>query len=112
MVRKTGSKAERDALRREMQALGAGFESVADEMQRRFGFRPREAFRHAHGWSQEEAAERCNVATGDDTAGLNGTRISEYERWPFSGRRPTLAVLTTLAKAYGTEPQRLTDHAD
>jgi transcriptional regulator with XRE-family HTH domain len=112
MARKTGSKADRQTLRRQMLTLGAGVEAIAEEMQRRFGFRPREAFRHAHGWSQEEAAEQCNRASGDDRASFNGTRISEYERWPFAGRRPTLPVLTVLARAYGTVMRRLVDYDD
>jgi hypothetical protein len=95
-----------------MIGLGADVETIAEEMQRRFGFRPREAFRHAHGWSQEEAADHCNRATGDARASFNGTRISEYERWPFTGRRPTLPVLTVLARAYGTVPRRLVDYHD
>ncbi len=112
MARKTGSRADRETLRRQMQSLGADIEAIAEEMQRRFGFRPREAFRHAHGWSQEETAERCNAATGDDRGSFNGTRVSEYERWPFTGRRPTPTVLAALARVYGTTPRRLTDYDD
>jgi transcriptional regulator with XRE-family HTH domain len=55
---KTGSKSERDALRHEMLAAGCTPEMVAGEMERRWGFRPREAHRHAHGWSQDEVAVR------------------------------------------------------
>jgi transcriptional regulator with XRE-family HTH domain len=112
MARKTGSKADRGTLRRNMQTLGADIEAVAEEMQRRFGFRPREAFRHAHGWSQEETAERCNAVTGDDRASFTDTRISEYERWPVTGRRPTLTVLTALARVFGTAARRLVDYDD
>ena len=50
---KAGSKAERDALRQEMLVGGCSLELIATEMERRWGFRPREAYRHAHGWSQD-----------------------------------------------------------
>lgn len=120
--RKSGSKPERTALRQRMMDAGAGVDEVAAEMRRRWGFRPREAYRHAHGWSQDEAAVRftgiagrmgsAGSAPGGVSPAMVGTRIGEYERWPFGGRRPSPYVLTVLAEVYGTTVDALLDGAD
>ncbi|HST66104.1 MAG TPA: hypothetical protein VLM05_13020, partial [Mycobacteriales bacterium] len=124
---KGSSKAERDALRQEMLVSGCSLELIATEMERRWGIRPREAYRHAHGWSQDEVAARfTEVAdrTGGDRnlgsdgrplpaqAPMIGTRIGEYERWPHGGRRPSPYVLTVLATVLGTTVERLLDYDD
>lgn len=124
---KVGSKAERDALRQEMLVGGCSLELIATEMERRWGFRPREAYRHAHGWSQDEVAarftevadrigtERDRTADGRPAvpqAPMIGTRIGEYERWPNGGRRPSPYVLTVLATVLGTSVERLLDYDD
>jgi len=126
-TRKTGSKAERDALRQEMLVGGCSLELIATEMERRWGFRPREAYRHAHGWSQDEVAARFTevaerlggdrepVAGGQPAppqAPMIGTRIGEYERWPHGGRRPSPYVLTVLAAVLDTTVERLLDYDD
>lgn len=94
-------------------------------MERRWGFRPREAYRHAHGWSQDEVAARFTEVAerlGGDrptdgrpatpAAPMIGTRIGEYERWPNGGRRPSPYVLTVLATVLGTTVERLLDYED
>ncbi|HST64728.1 MAG TPA: hypothetical protein VLM05_06035 [Mycobacteriales bacterium] len=90
---------------------------MAAEMRRRWRFRPRESYRHAHGWSQDEVAARftevaARLAPGTRSAPMVGTRIGEYERWPQGGRRPSPYVLTVLAEVYGTEVRKLLDDAD
>jgi len=45
---KPGGKLERDRLCQEMLAKGRTRDQVADEMMRRWSFRPRQAWRHAH----------------------------------------------------------------
>jgi transcriptional regulator with XRE-family HTH domain/tetratricopeptide (TPR) repeat protein len=114
---KSGSKADRGALRQQMLHKGCTLDQVAAEMRRRWRFRPRESFRHAHGWSQDEVAARftevaARLAPGTRSAPMVGTRIGEYERWPQGGRRPSPYVLTVLAEVYGTEVRRLLDDAD
>ena len=124
---KVGSKAERDALRQEMLVGGCTLELIATEMERRWGFRPREAYRHAHGWSQDEVAarftevaDRIGTERGQSVDGkpatpqapMIGTRIGEYERWPNGGRRPSPYVLTVLATVLGTSVERLLDYDD
>jgi transcriptional regulator with XRE-family HTH domain len=103
---------------------GCSLELIATEMQRRWGCRPREAHRHAHGWSQDEVAARFTEVAerigGDRSSGrppppaapMIGTRIGEYERWPNGGRRPSPYVLTVLATVLGTTVERLLDYDD
>lgn len=104
---------------------GCSLELIATEMERRWGFRPREAYRHAHGWSQDEVAARFTEVAerlGGDrpsdgrtvtpTPPMIGTRIGEYERWPNGGRRPSPYVLTVLATVLGTTVERLLDYKD
>lgn len=114
---KSGSKADRTALRQRMLDAGGTLDDVATEMGKRWRFRPREAYRHAHGWSQDEAAARfsevaARLAPGARSAPMVGTRIGEYERWPVAGRRPSPYVLTVLAEVYGTDLARLLDGTD
>ena len=109
-------------LRQEMLIAGCSLELIATEMERRWGFRPREAFRHAHGWSQDEVAARFTEvaerlggdrsSAGRPAAPMIGTRIGEYERWPNGGRRPSPYVLTVLATVLGTTVERLLDYDD
>lgn len=106
---------------------GCSLELIATEMERRWGFRPREAYRHAHGWSQDEVAarftevaerlgrDRARLADGRSVtpqAPMIGTRIGEYERWPHGGRRPSPYMLTVLATVLGTTVERLLDYDD
>jgi len=90
---------------------GAGYATIAAELQRRFGLRPRDAFRQAHGWTQDQVAARLN-AVGGGAATFTGARISDYERWPVGGRRPTLPVLSALARLFGTDASSLVDMED
>src|SRR6266536_293792 len=115
---RTPSKAEVGQLRRRMRALGATTEAIAAELARRYGMRPRQAYRLAHGWDQAEATAEYNdfvqrrgpEHTGRDS--MSPSRVSEHERWPASGRRPSPYVLRTFAELYSTEVDRLLDHAD
>lgn len=115
---KAGARAQVDELRVSMTLLGADVETVAAEIARRFGHRPRAAWRLAHGWDQPEAAARYNALVqgrgeehrGHDT--LTPSRVSECERWPQSTRRPSPYMLATLAALYGTSVARLLDLDD
>jgi len=114
---KSGAKADRSALRHQLLDAGQTIDDVAAEMRRRWRFRPRESYRHAHGWSQDEVAARftevaAGLAAGTRTVPMVGTRIGEYERWPVGGRRPSPYVLTVLAEVYGTDLAGLLDQAD
>jgi transcriptional regulator with XRE-family HTH domain len=110
MPRTTGTKAEREHVRMTMAGYGVAPPVIAAELQRRFGLRPREAHRQAHGWTQDVVAGRLNARSG--SAGFTGARVSDYERFPYGGRRPTLPVLAALAAVYGTTATVLVDLDD
>jgi transcriptional regulator with XRE-family HTH domain len=114
---KSGAKADRVALRQQLLDAGGSLDDVAAEMRRRWRFRARESYRHANGWSQDEAAARftevaARLSPGARSAPMVGTRIGEYERWPQGGRRPSPYVLTVLAEVYGTGVRHLVDDVD
>jgi hypothetical protein len=91
---------------------GCTLEQIAVEMGRRFGFRPRQAWRHTHGWTQEQAAAAYNRLLDHDQAPMTGKRISDFETWPHSGVKPTPTTLAMLATIYGTTPAALIDPDD
>lgn len=113
---KPGAKTDREALRRRLTELGAATQLVAAEFQRRFGFRPREAWRHAHGWSQDETADSINALLNRSGVAapvpIARSRIGDYERWPYGGRRPSPVFLATLAAVFGASPLQLLDADD
>ena len=113
-----GFKAELDGLRERMRALGFSYDEIAAEMGRRYRLRPRQAYRLAWGWSLEQAAARFNEraarqdADPDARASLTGSRLSEWEHWPRSSRKPSVYVLVMLAEIYQTDVLCLLDLAD
>jgi tetratricopeptide (TPR) repeat protein len=107
-----GNKPDRDELRRLMQAQGCTLEQIANEMARSYGFRPRTAWRHAHGWGQVEAAARYNELVGDGNASMSNRRISDFEAWPIGGTKPTGNTLSLLAQLYHTSVANLVDAHD
>jgi transcriptional regulator with XRE-family HTH domain len=107
------TKKQRDALRERMLGAGRTRQAIAEEMSRRWGYRPRLAWRYAHGWSQETAADMFNQRHDDSgRAPMSGTRVGAYERWPGSGERPGLRLLRGLAEVYGTTLDHLVDEHD
>ena len=104
---KPGSRADRESLRAAMLAQGCGVDEIAAEMRARWGYALRAAYRHANGLTLDQAAERCNVVANDADARTSGSRVSDWEGWPQSGRRPSAFNLIVLAKSYGTLPRRL-----
>jgi transcriptional regulator with XRE-family HTH domain len=117
-VRRKGFKAEMDGLRDRMRALGFGFDEAAAEVSRRYQVRPRQAYRLARGWTQDQAAARFNeLAAGAGTdpggrASMTGPHLCEVEQWPNSDRRPSVYVLCLLARVYETDVLCLLDLAD
>jgi hypothetical protein len=106
-VVKSGSRADRDALRAAMIAQGCGVDEIAAEIRARWGFALRAAYRHANGLTLDQAADRCNAVANDADTRTTGSRISDWEGWPQTGRRPSAFNLVVLAKSYGTLPRRL-----
>ena len=113
-----GFKAELDALRDRMRGLGFGYDEIAAEIGRRYRARPREAYRLAWGWTLEQAAARFNdraaraEADPQARASLTGSRLSEWEHWPRTGRKPSVYALVMLAEIYETGVLCLLDLAD
>ncbi|MGH3899288.1 MAG: hypothetical protein ACRDTA_13815 [Pseudonocardiaceae bacterium] len=114
MARKAGTsaKAERDQLRDRMRGYRCTVSQIATEMARRFGLRPRLAWRHALGWPQWKLAQRYN--TLHPGARLSDNRISEFEAWPHGGSPPSPRYLAQLAATYGhgCTPAQLVDADD
>lgn len=104
---KSGSRADRESLRAAMLAQGCGIDEIAAEMRARWGFALRAAYRQANGLTLDQAAERCNTVANDADARTSGSRVSDWEGWPQSGRRPSAFNLVVLAKSYGTQPRKL-----
>ncbi len=113
-----GFKAEMDGLRERMRALGFGYDEIAAEVSRRYQVRPRQAYRLAWGWTQDQAAARFNeLAAGEGTdpegrAGMTGPHLCELEQWPNSERKPSVYALCLLAGVYDTDVLCLLDLAD
>jgi len=99
-----------------MRAMGMTHAEIAAEMARQFTLRPRAAWRAAWGWTLEEAAERHNALRAKNApeavTSLTGSRLSEWENWPFSTRKPPLTALFALAEIYQARPQDLIDVHD
>jgi transcriptional regulator with XRE-family HTH domain len=99
-------------LRRAMQDQGCTTEQIAHAIMAKGHYRPRQAWRHAHGWTQEELAHRYNQVINDPSSPVTYKHISEYENWPDSKRRPTLTFLRNLAQVFGTVEWKLIDFDD
>ncbi|MFK0111621.1 helix-turn-helix transcriptional regulator [Streptomyces sp. NPDC091217] len=113
---KPGSKADRDALRQDMTAAGCTLADIAVEMRTRFRMRPREAWRHAHGWTLQEAADRITQASTSgpgESIAADASLVGKWEKWPGpSSRRPSLAVLFAMADALACRIEDLLDLED
>lgn len=110
-----GSKPERDRLRHEMTVVGCPRAEIASEMRARFAYRPREAWRHAFGWTLQETADRINEAGagGNGAVAADASLVGKWEKWPGpSGRRPTIAVLAALSEMYECSIDQLLDLDD
>lgn len=77
-------RAEGRTLRVQMRSLGFGHRDIATEFARRYNLRPRTAWREAHGWNLNEAAERINTyaarATGLTYRPIDATVTAT---WPW-----------------------------
>lgn len=93
-------RAEQMQLSQVMRSDGCSWRQVADEFVRRWSLTYLQAFRLAHGWSQEEAAKHYNCKWNPDRP-LSGKHISYWEIWPSkSGKEPSLRKLSLLAEVY------------
>ncbi|GGL41198.1 hypothetical protein [Planomonospora parontospora] len=113
---KPGAKAVREALRQEMQEAGCSLAEIVTEMRTRWRMRPREAWRHAYGWTLQQVADRIDAAAAarpGSALACDASLVGKWERWPDrAGRRPTLRVLTLMADVYGCAVEDLLDLED
>ncbi len=95
-----------------MRGYGCAVGQIAADMARRFGLRPRVAWRHALGWTQWQVSQQYN--TLHPGAKLSDHRVSEYEVWPHGGAPPSLRYLARLAATFGhgCTPAQLVDADD
>jgi len=98
-VTRRSQKADREALRGELAALGCTPAQMVEEFVRRLGARPRLAWRWAMGWTQWKLAMEFRLA--NPGVPVSESRISEWEAWPHGGTQPSLEVLSALAATFG-----------
>ncbi|WP_125778363.1 hypothetical protein [Antribacter gilvus] len=96
-------KARRDELRAQLRAKGLRTDQIAAEMGRRWGVRPRTAWRYAMGWDQWRLAQEFMVR--NPGARIDESRISRWESWPVAARssRPSLEALAGLVLVFGPD---------
>lgn len=113
---KPGSKTDREALRHDMTAAGCTVADIAIEMRARFRMRPREAWRHAHGWTLLETADRIDEVSGrrpGEAVAADASLVGKWEKWPGpSSRRPSLSVLLVMADVFTCRVEDLLDLDD
>ncbi|MFD5754582.1 XRE family transcriptional regulator [Streptomyces sp. NPDC127044] len=113
---KPGSKADRDVLRQDMTVAGCTLADIAIEMRTRFRMRPREAWRHAHGWTLQQAADRItqvSTTRPGESVAADASLVGKWEKWPGpSSRRPSLPVLFAMAEAFACGVEDLLDLDD
>lgn len=99
------TKAELNRLRQLMTAQHRSTDEIAEEIRHLCGCSKLAAYRLAHGWSQPEAAERYQEATGRL---MDQPLLSKLEQFPLAASRaPLAAQLIGFATVYGAAPLRL-----
>jgi tetratricopeptide (TPR) repeat protein len=99
-----------------MAIAGCALSDIAIEMRTRFRMRPREAWRHAHGWTLQEAADRITQGSArrlGESVAADASLVGKWEKWPGpSSRRPSLPVLFAMAEAFTCGVEDLLDLED
>ncbi|MGC4983948.1 XRE family transcriptional regulator [Streptomyces sp. DT193] len=99
-----------------MTSAGCSAADIAIEMRTRYRMRPREAWRHARGWTLQTAADRITQASSrhhGEAVAADASLVGKWEKWPGpSARRPSTAVLVAMAAAYDCRPADLLDLLD
>ncbi|MGH3772711.1 MAG: ATP-binding protein [Pseudonocardiaceae bacterium] len=79
---------QRNQLRDTMHQQGRTLEQIATAMAHQFKDRPRQAWRHAHGWTQQDVADHYNHAVKDSNMSMTANRVRDFGRWPINGAEP------------------------
>ncbi|MFF3277181.1 helix-turn-helix domain-containing protein [Streptomyces chrestomyceticus] len=110
-----GAKYRRDRLRQQMTDHGCTRRDIAAEMRVRFGVRAREAWRHAHGLTLQQAADRLNALAATrpgQAVAADASLLGKWEKWPGSRRKPAPGLVSLLAELYGCTTGDLLDFED
>ncbi|MGI9001069.1 MAG: hypothetical protein ACR2GH_05325 [Pseudonocardia sp.] len=92
-------KQQREQLVRALRTSGASWVEIAAALRKRFQLNARAAFRHAHGWSQAQAADEWNKRWPDELKTFKA--FSYWELWPSStGHAPEFDNFSRLAELY------------
>ncbi|MGH3932688.1 MAG: hypothetical protein ACRDTF_22245 [Pseudonocardiaceae bacterium] len=92
-------KQERAQLVYSLRSSGSSWVKVAEVLKESYHINPRLAFRYAHDWSQDEAAEEWNKRWPDELKSFKN--FSHWETWPGpTGHAPTYGNLSKLAELY------------
>lgn len=83
----------------QLRQQGRTWAEIGAIFERTYRVNPRVALRHAHGWSQPQAAQRWNELWPDDPKTFKN--FSYWEQWPGqTGHTPSLDTLDRLARLY------------
>jgi tetratricopeptide (TPR) repeat protein len=92
-------KQERGELVHSLRSGGSSWVDIAEALRECYHINPRLAFRYAHGWSQERAAEEWNTRWHDELKSFKN--FSHWESWPGpTGHAPSYNNLGKLAELY------------
>jgi transcriptional regulator with XRE-family HTH domain len=108
-------RAELGSLRAELHAKGAPVRQIARLIRDRYHLGIRAAYRHAHGLTQQQVADRWNQLwpSADGASAITHKHISYWEAWPLrTGRPPSVETLNRLARIYRTSAAELLDGED
>ena len=97
----------RTELRERMRRQGATGRQIAEAMMAEFRVSPLLAYRWAHDLSQKQACAAYNALDPSGSCGLEAGRLSNWENWPHSDRRPPAHALRRFAEIYRTSSNLL-----
>lgn len=98
---------------RELRANGWTYDQIAEHFRVQLSVNCRQAYRLAHGLTQEEVAQQWNARWPNPVTPKTGKSIHYWEIWPHpGGRQPSLEVLGRLAFIYQCKASALVDGED
>jgi hypothetical protein len=108
-------RAEISSLRAELSDKGAPVRQTASLIRARYNVNSRVAYRHAHGLTQQQVADRWNDLwpSRDGESPITHKHVSYWEAWPATtGRAPSAEALNRLARIYRCNAADLLDGDD
>lgn len=112
MLRHRDRRTELAALRAELAGTGMPVDRIATLLRKHFRCNSLAAWRHAHGLTQQQVADRWNQLWPSDRP-LTYKQIGYWEAWPArSGRPPSIEGLSRLARIYRCRTADLLDEPD